>query len=103
MFDEFMEELHNVKNQIVELYSPFKIILFGSLAKQRIKETSDIDLCIITKTENKRKLIADMYLKIDSKYPVDIIVYTMDEYLKYKDEKLSFLYKILNEGKTIYG
>ncbi len=103
MFDDFMEELHNIKNQIVELYSPFKIILFGSLAKHRIKENSDIDLCIITKTENKRQLIADMYLKINSKYPIDIVVYTIDEYLKYKDEKLSFLHKILSEGENIYG
>lgn len=33
MFDKFMEELHNIKNQIITMYSPFKIILFGSLAK----------------------------------------------------------------------
>ena len=103
MFDDFMEELHNIKNQIVELYSPFKIILFGSLSKHRVKENSDIDLCIIIKTENKRELLTDMYLKIDSKYPVDILIYTFDEYLKYKDEKLSFLHKIINEGEVIYG
>lgn len=37
MYEEFLKELERIKIQIIELYSPFKIILFGSLAKKHIR------------------------------------------------------------------
>ena len=83
MFEEYMKELENIKNQIVELYSPFKIILFGSLAKKCIKASSDIDICVVIDTENKRELIRDMYLKIDANKPYDIVIYTISEFEKF--------------------
>ena len=103
MFDEFMEELHKIKDQIINMYSPFKIILFGSLAKHKIKSTSDIDLCIIIDTKDKRGLLQKMYYEVETDYPLDIVIYTVDEWEQLKNEKNSFLYKIQNEGEVIYG
>lgn len=98
-----MKELENIKQQVIELYSPIKIILFGSLAKKQIKTTSDIDICVIIDTDDKRKLVNKMYSEVNTKFPVDIIIYTEKEWEILKDEKTSFLYKILKEGEIIYG
>jgi len=103
MLEEFIEELEKIKNQIIELYSPSKIILFGSLAKKCIKASSDIDLCVVIDTEDKRALIRDMYLKISTNKPYDILIYTISEFEKYKEDGLSFLYKILKEVVVIHG
>lgn len=103
MFEEFMKELENIKQQVIELYSPIKIILFGSLAKKQIKTTSDIDICVIIDTDDKRKLVNKMYSEVNTKFPVDIIIYTEKEWEILKDEETSFLYKILKEGEIIYG
>ena len=98
-----MKELENIKQQVIELYSPIKIILFGSLAKKQIKITSDIDICVIIDTDDKRKLVNKMYSEVNTKFPVDIIIYTEKEWEILKDEETSFLYKILKEGEIIYG
>jgi len=37
---------------------------------------SDIDLCVIKDTENKRELLTDMYLNIQSSKPFDFLLYT---------------------------
>lgn len=103
MFEEFMEELERIKNQIVKLYSPSKIILFGSLAKRCIKTSSDIDICVIIDTDDKRALIRDMYLKVEEKIPVDIVIYTNEEWELYHENTSSFLYNICKRGEIIYG
>jgi predicted nucleotidyltransferase len=43
----FNEEIDNIVEQLVRLYKPIKVILFGSLAQGQINESSDIDLFII--------------------------------------------------------
>ena len=98
-----MKELENIQQQVIEHYSPIKIILFGSLAKKQIKTTSDIDICVIIDTDDKRKLVNKMYSEVNTKFPVDIIIYTEKEWEILKDEETSFLYKILKEGEIIYG
>lgn len=103
MFEEFMEELERIKSQIVELYSPSKIILFGSLAKKCIKSSSDIDICVIVDTDDKRALVRDMHLKIEEKIPIDIIIYTKEEWELYHNNTSSFLYNICKQGEIIYG
>lgn len=103
MFEEFMEELERIKNQIVKLYSPSKIILFGSLAKKCIKASSDIDICVIIDTDDKRALARDIYLNVEEKIPVDIVIYTNEEWELYHENTSSFLYNICKRGEIIYG
>ena len=103
MFEEFMAELERIKNQIVEIYSPSKIILFGSLAKKCIKVSSDIDICVIVDTDDKRMLVRDMHSKVEEKIPIDIVIYTNEEWELYHENTSSFLYNICKQGETIYG
>jgi predicted nucleotidyltransferase len=93
----------DIKEQIVSNYAPSKIIVFGSQAKGTATSRSDIDLCIIKSTDNKRKLLADMYLNLDSSKPFDIILYTEDEWSKCIDDSTSFAYLINKKGTVIYG
>lgn len=56
-------EIDSIKEQIVSQYAPSKIVLFGSQAKRTATKKSDIDLCIVKDTDNKRDLLTDMYLR----------------------------------------
>jgi len=103
MFEEFMKELERIKKQIVELYSPSKIILFGSLSKKCIKASSDIDICIIMDTDDKRGLIREIKVKIEKDIPIDIVIYTNEEWELYHENSSSFLYNICQKGEIIYG
>lgn len=96
-------ELQHIKEQIVEDYEPKAIILFGSVAKGVFKANSDIDLCVIKDTSDKRKLLTQMYVGIDSSIPFDLVLYTTEEWNKCADDKNSFAYIIKNTGVKIYG
>lgn len=75
-----INEINLIKEQVVSHYAPSKIILFGSQAKGMATKKSDIDLCIVKDTENKRDLLIDMYLNIRSSKPFDLILYTEAEW-----------------------
>jgi len=101
-----MTDFKNITRQIVDLYSPQKILLFGSQAKGTATERSDIDLCIIMETQRtkeRRRLLADMYCDIESLVPIDILLYTPDEWEQCVKDKCTFAYKINKEGITLYG
>jgi len=95
--------LEIITQQIVSQYSPDRIMLFGSLARGMATSKSDIDLCIVVNTPNKRRAVADMYYTIESEKPIDLLIYTPDEWETCIKDKGSFAYKIYTEGVTLYG
>ena len=103
MFEKYMKEYENIKKQIIKICSPYEIILFGSLAKRQIKNTSDIDICVVVDTTDKNVLIQKIYSEVEAEVPFDIVLYTIEEWEKWKDEKTSFLHKICKEGEVVYG
>lgn len=96
-------EINSIKEQIVFHYVPSKIILFGSQAKGTATRKSDIDLCIVKDTSNKRDLLTDMYLNIESSKPFDLLLYTEDEWSECVNDTSSFAYLINKRGTIIYG
>jgi predicted nucleotidyltransferase len=89
--------------EIIDKFKPSKIILFGSVARGTYKSNSDIDLCIIKDTLNKRELIIEIYTKIDCEIPFDILLYTNEEWQKNVSDSSSFAYKINKTGVYVYG
>nr|WP_307992061.1 nucleotidyltransferase domain-containing protein [uncultured Niameybacter sp.] len=95
--------LQEIKEQFIQKFHPSKLILFGSIAKGTFRETSDIDLCVVQDTDNKRKLLTDMYVEIESEIPFDIVLYTNQEWNECIKDTSAFAYQINNTGVTIYG
>ena len=98
------KELQRIVATLIDKYQPEKIILFGSLATDRIHEWSDIDLLIIKETE-KRPLdrALEAYSLLDNyREPVDIIVYTPAEVELLLNEGSFFVADILTEGRILY-
>lgn len=87
-------EVDFIKKQIMTNYKPAKIILFGLHAKGTATAKSDIDLCIIKDTDNKRKLLPDMYLNIENAKPFDLLLYTEAEWNECLNDSSSSAYLI---------
>jgi predicted nucleotidyltransferase len=100
----FDTEIKNVVDQIILLYKPKKIILFGSLARNNLKAGNDIDLFIIK--EDVPHLGVDRIRQLDRliKYMLatDFIVYTPAEVEQRIELGDPFVKSILNEGKVLY-
>jgi len=95
-------ELQKITQQLIDRYNPAKLLLFGSRAKNSAGRSSDIDLCIIIEVADKRKLLTDMYLSIESDVPLDILLYSPDEWEQCVLDHTSFAYQINKEGVMLY-
>lgn len=96
-------EIDYIKNQLIEKYNPIDIILFGSCAKGRVTRSSDVDICIILETNDKRKVVRDILIEVEYKVDLDVVVYTPQEWQKNKDDQATFAGIIKRTGVSLIG
>jgi predicted nucleotidyltransferase len=101
----FQKEIESIAAQIIEKYSPEKIILFGSAARGDFSADSDADFLIIKKETPLygADRIMELSRVIDRNIALDLFVYRPSEF----EERLKmgdpFLKAVLKEGKVLYG
>ena len=92
--------------------NPYKIILFGSYAKGNPNENSDVDLMVILDNNHvaktyeerlkKKVFVRNMVLEINRTIPLDILVYSKEEWNRIKEYGNYLIDEIENTGKIIY-
>jgi len=98
-----IENLKEFKKK-AKKYKVERIIVFGSQATGERKESSDVDLIIVSKEKKKLGLLQSLYhewhinQRID--LPVDFICYTPKEFQK-KQKEISIISQVLKEGIEI--
>ena len=108
-------DINSVLKKIIDSLKPsdpYKIVLFGSHANGNSNKHSDIDLMIIldnyevskTYEERLRKKISirNLVLEINRKIPLDILVYSREEFNIVKSYNNYFFDEIEKTGKVIY-
>lgn len=95
----------NLEQRIIDTFrrfDPERIILFGSRARGKEDEESDVDLVVVYKT-NKRFLdrLEELYLSWEIPVAVDILAYTPQEFAEMLRER-AFLQDIVADGKVLY-
>ena len=98
-----LKQIENIATKIAQRFDPIKIILFGSYAWGKPGPNSDVDLFIITETENTRKSAreVDGFL-FDRDFPVDLIVYTPQGVKKSMMKGDFFVINVLKKGRVLY-
>ena len=95
--------IESIAKKLVKEFSPDKVVLFGSTVNEVPRNPSDIDLCVVIETDNRRELLAQMYLSLDSEIPVDIVLYTPNEWEQCRKDTCCLAYVIDQEGVVLYG
>ena len=105
----------DVKQEIIDCLSkppkPLRVILFGSYAYGMPHEDSDIDLLVIldrdgmssnykTLIQNRQEVSGRLQV-LKKKYPVDLIVYTKEEWEELKAIGTSFIREIEENGVSL--
>lgn len=97
------QEIQKIIEQLIQHYQPEKIILFGSAVSGRTSRWSDIDLVAIKKT-NKRfyERIGEVSALIPHSVPIDILVYTPEEFRQMAKENYFIKNEVIQKGKVVY-
>jgi predicted nucleotidyltransferase len=101
--ERFTQEVQKIVEQLIRKYTPEKIILFGSLARETA-EPRDIDLFIIKKAPpySGAERIRELDKLITYHIATDFLVYTPEEVEKRLKLGDPFIKTIFTEGKVLY-
>jgi predicted nucleotidyltransferase len=99
------ELLQTISTMIAEAIRPEKIILFGSWARGERGDHSDIDILVIQESDLPRP---QRYAQVRRLFwgmgvPMDILVYTPEEFARYQSVPGSFTHTVAKEGKVLYA
>lgn len=95
-----------VLKQIISFFHPKKVYLFGSQARGDATVDSDIDFLIINESSESKRQIALNFRKTlrgRNLYPIDILIYTPDEFENEQQIKGTIAYRVVKEGTLLYG
>ena len=93
-----MEEIKTLKKELIKIKEIFAIMLYGSYAKNEQNVRSDIDICLVLKTNNKEK-IKKVYKETlilsgkSEKYDIKI----------FESLPLKIKFEVISAGKIIYA
>ena len=96
--------LQDIAQNIVKNFSPDKIILFGSQARNEAREWSDVDILVVMDYKSTSASAAsDISLKAKpSGVPVDFIVRSPEEIAERLEMGDFFIQNIVKEGRILY-
>lgn len=98
------QNVKQIINELVQNYKPKKVILFGSRVAGKTHEDSDVDLVVIKQTnKNFYDRIEEASGSVDHVLPIDIIVYTPEEFKQMSKGSWFIKNEVINKGKVIYG
>ncbi|KKS39970.1 hypothetical protein A3H03_01950 [Candidatus Kuenenbacteria bacterium RIFCSPLOWO2_12_FULL_42_13] len=104
---KYKKETEKLVN-ILKEYQPEKIILFGSVAQDRARPDSDLDLCIIKKFRGSKldqhQKITDLLWEHDYSYKIepDVCIYAPEVFNRELKEFHPFIEEINNTGRILY-
>ena len=99
------EYIDLIVEKLISVYAPLQIYLFGFQARQDSGQDSDIDFLVIKESNEpryKRAINFRRELRGNNLYPVDILVYTPQEFSEEFNIKGTIPYHALKEGKLLY-
>jgi len=97
-------KISDIVNKIAINYNPDKILLFGSYATGKATDDSDLDFIVIKNTDTpkqKRGREIRRYL-LGSLVPIDLKIYTPDEFTQESHNDYSFLSSAIKDSKIVY-
>jgi len=104
------DHFDDIVRSILAVYQPSAIILFGSYARGDVHPFSDVDLLVIRKDEfrkgdSRRRELGLLYRSVAKTcdIPKDIILFTKDEFLSWKDTTNHMVSVAWREGRILYG
>ena len=95
-----------IVRRLIEVYHPERIYLFGSAARGEAAPDSDYDFMVVVPDDTPREVretraVFKVLNDIDA--PIDVLVWTRQEFDERLHLRVSFPSTIVSEGKLLYA
>jgi predicted nucleotidyltransferase len=98
-----LSQIESFVQEIVRLYSPKKVILFGSQARGTATIDSDVDLLILMDYEGfGARKGAEILARINPKFAVDLLVRRPADIEQALNSRDFFIQEVYAEGTVLY-
>ena len=99
------EQTQNLVTRIVKAAHPEKIILFGSTARGEAGRYSDVDVAVVVHDGTHRRMTERLIYRamLGFDLPVDVVVVTDSDMLKYADSPGLVYREVIREGVLLYA
>jgi len=101
------ELLDEVVQSIKQVHPECTVILFGSYARGDVHDDSDLDICVLVPelryNRVNMRVDARSAIREDFPLPIDVLLYTHDEFEESAKKKSRMQYQIKNEGLVLNG
>lgn len=101
--EKVFKKIEKYKQRVIKKLNPKAIILFGSFTRNDINEGSDVDIVVIADFKEKFLDRIKILLDLNTGLPLEPIGYTPDEFNEMRINGNSFILKIIEESKLLYG
>jgi predicted nucleotidyltransferase len=98
------QDIKRYCDAIATAFKPERIILFGSHAKGRPGENSDVDVLVVMRNARRlgRHPAATIRMKVRSDFPVDMLVRDVREVARRVKQRDLFILEITERGRVMY-
>jgi predicted nucleotidyltransferase len=98
-----MGRIESFSKRIAQEFRPERIILFGSYAYGKPNEDSDVDILVIMPFRGSSiHKAAEILIRIEPKFPVDLLVRTQAQVRKRVAMDDWFMQEIVAQGRVLY-
>ncbi len=94
-----------IRDSLIEVYEPEAIYLFGSHAWGNPEKDSDFDFCVVIKSSDcsmAERIRTGLSALSDLNIPIDLIVFTTEEFDSKKEHPSTLMYQVSNRGIKLY-
>jgi len=95
------QNLENILEVLVKEFTPVRVYLFGSRFRKNYTQSSDYDLFLVIENSNltsRERSLKGRELLWNIKVPIDLFIYTEEEFDDWKHEFSSIPYIAFTEG-----
>jgi len=97
------KEIRIFCDELVRVFKPDRIVLFGSYAEGRARDDSDVDLLVAMDHKKSGPETAAMMIEqLKPRFAVDLIVKSEREIKRRMEQEDFFLQQVMREGKVLY-
>jgi hypothetical protein len=96
------QDIAEVVGRIAKGFAPEKIYLF-SFKRGHLGRSAGFKLCVVVESDDIEQTERQIYLKIDSEVPYDLVLYTPEMFAELLARKGSFAGRVVESGRLVYG